>query len=59
MTDKLLTLFCLVDGEATPFSVDHLKNAIKLKKTNGFNDVDTDKLILWHVSIPLTPLHER
>ena len=60
MASNLLTLFCLVDGEATPFSVDidtsktvdHLKKAIKAEKTNDLSDVNADELILWRVSIP-------
>ncbi|KAG0355130.1 hypothetical protein BGZ54_001285 [Gamsiella multidivaricata] len=62
MTDNLLNLFCLVDGEGTPnaFSVkiastdtvDDLKKLIKAEKTNNFSDVDADQLTLWRVSIP-------
>jgi len=60
MTNNLLTLFCLVDGESTPFpvkiesteTIGGLKKAIKDEKTNDFNDVDADKLTLWRVSIP-------
>ncbi|KAG0007630.1 hypothetical protein BGZ81_004741, partial [Podila clonocystis] len=61
MSDNNLTLFCLVNGEATPFSVevdrtktvDHLKNLI----VNGdqepaFRDVAAKDLTLWQVSIP-------
>ncbi|KAF9944228.1 hypothetical protein BGZ70_004893, partial [Mortierella alpina] len=59
MTDNHLSLFCLVDGEATPFSVevdrtktvDHLKQLIKAKKTPEFDDFPADKLTLWRVSI--------
>src|SRR5689334_9123738 len=61
MNDNHLTLFCLVDGEATsnafsvkiPLSdtIDDLKGLIKTKKTNDFQDVDADKLTLWRVSI--------
>ncbi|KAF8905927.1 hypothetical protein BGZ58_006349, partial [Dissophora ornata] len=64
MTDNRLTLFCLVDEEATSqaFSieidrtktVDHLKDLIKAKKTIEFSDVDADKLTLWRVSMPIT-----
>ncbi|KAG0082641.1 hypothetical protein BGZ93_002329 [Podila epicladia] len=47
-TDNLLTLFCLVDGEWNPFSVevdrtktvDMLKDAIKDKNAIAFTDVD-------------------
>ncbi|OAQ22282.1 hypothetical protein K457DRAFT_345649 [Linnemannia elongata AG-77] len=67
MTDNLLTLFCLVDGDSVPFSVDidasktvdHLKDAIKSKKTPRFDDVAADELTLWRVSIPLVPKKDR
>jgi hypothetical protein len=62
MTTNLRTLFCVVDGEDTPFSVkisstdtvDDLKNLI----VNGnqgpaFREVATKDLILWRVSIPV------
>ncbi|KAF8942097.1 hypothetical protein BGZ47_006819, partial [Haplosporangium gracile] len=62
MTDNPLTLFCLVEGEATSqaFSVeidqtktvDHLKKFIKTEKTSRFDDVAADELTLWRVSIP-------
>ncbi|KAK3843871.1 MAG: hypothetical protein J3R72DRAFT_102512 [Linnemannia gamsii] len=63
MADNLLTLFCLVDGDSVPFSVDidtsktvdHLKDAIKTKKAPRFDDVAADELTLWRVSIPLAP----
>ncbi|KAG0339835.1 hypothetical protein BG000_001232 [Podila horticola] len=63
MTDNLLSLFCLIDGEATPFSikipsgdtVDSLKDIIKAKKSPEFDDIAADKLDLWHVSIPIVP----
>ncbi|KAF9970837.1 hypothetical protein BGZ65_010832, partial [Modicella reniformis] len=50
-----LTIWCMVDGESTPFSVkakstesvDDLKNIIKGKKENAFNDVDSKDLTLW------------
>ncbi|KAF9323717.1 hypothetical protein BGZ91_003408 [Linnemannia elongata] len=64
MSNYHLTLFCLVDGEATsnafPVSasakttVGELKDSIKSKKTIDFSDIDADKLILWRVSIPIT-----
>ncbi|KAG0060267.1 hypothetical protein BGZ89_012410 [Linnemannia elongata] len=63
MTDKPLTLFCLVDGEATfqAFSVDieqtktvdQLKKVIKTEKSPRFDDVAADELTLWRVSIPI------
>ncbi|KAG0044232.1 hypothetical protein BGZ89_006131, partial [Linnemannia elongata] len=62
MTDNRLNLFCLVNGEATsnafPVEIEStktigdLKELIKTKKTNDFQDVDADKLTLWRVSIP-------
>ncbi|KAG0019479.1 hypothetical protein BGZ81_009700 [Podila clonocystis] len=62
MTDIHLILFCLVDGETTtnafpikiPSSdnVYDLKKLIKAVKNNDFSNIDTEKLILWHVSIP-------
>ncbi|KAF9288478.1 hypothetical protein BGZ74_000909, partial [Mortierella antarctica] len=62
MTDNRMSLFCLVDGEATsnafsikiPSSdtVDDLKKAIKNQKAVAFADVDADMLMLWRVSIP-------
>ncbi|KAG0271415.1 hypothetical protein BGZ95_000771 [Linnemannia exigua] len=62
MTNNHISLFCLVDGEATsnafPVKIEstktigELKDAIKAKKTNDFSDVDADKLTLWRVSIP-------
>jgi len=67
MPNNLLTLFCLVEGESTPFSVkiessesvSDLKDAIKLKKTQRFHDVTADELTLWRVSHPVPPLHDR
>ncbi|KAK5809644.1 hypothetical protein F5H01DRAFT_415593 [Linnemannia elongata] len=62
MTNNLLTLFCLVDGEATtnafPVEIEStktigdLKNLIKTEKSNDFQGADADKLTLWRVSIP-------
>ncbi|KAG0339132.1 hypothetical protein BG000_002769 [Podila horticola] len=61
MTDNRMTLFCLVDGEATStaFSitiplndtVGDLKNLIKTRKANDFSDIDANHLTLWRVSI--------
>ncbi|KAF9958236.1 hypothetical protein BGZ72_000699, partial [Mortierella alpina] len=60
---NLLTLFCLVDGEASanvfPVStsseatVGELKDAIKNKKSPEFDGIDADQLTLWRVSIPI------
>jgi hypothetical protein len=54
-----ITLFCLVQGAPTAFSVDidrsltvdHLKDAIKAKNTNDFANIDAVKLRLWKVEI--------
>lgn len=62
MTDNHLTLFCLVDGEATQFSMDinstktvnHLKDAIKAKNSPRFDDIAADELTLRRVSLQLT-----
>ncbi|GJJ67990.1 hypothetical protein EMPS_00336 [Entomortierella parvispora] len=62
-----LTLFCLVEGDSTPFpikieltsSIGELKDEIKLKKTPEFDDIAADRLTLWRVSIPVAPLNER
>lgn len=59
MTDNLLCLFCVVNGESMSFSVeidwaktvDHLKKAIKAEKSPQFDDVTTNEITLWHVSI--------
>ncbi|KAI1288806.1 hypothetical protein EDD11_009648 [Mortierella claussenii] len=61
MTNNLLTLFCVVDGESRPFSVkiestetiSALKDEIKKKKSPRFDDVAADELTLWSVSIPI------
>ncbi|KAF9085808.1 hypothetical protein BGX23_009357 [Mortierella sp. AD031] len=69
MTDNHLTLFCLVDGEATSqaFSVeihrtktvDHLKELIKAKKPIDFENVDANNLTLRRVSIPVVPANKH
>ncbi|KAK5796917.1 hypothetical protein F5H01DRAFT_418729 [Linnemannia elongata] len=61
MNDNHLTLFCLVDGEATsnafPVEIEstktigHLKKLIKAEKAPRFDDVAADELTLWRVSI--------
>ncbi|KAF9900515.1 hypothetical protein EC991_007219 [Linnemannia zychae] len=61
MANNLLTLFCLVDGESTPFpvkiesteTIGSLKDEIKLKNAPEFDDIAADKLTLWRVSIPV------
>ncbi|KAI8594210.1 hypothetical protein EDD21DRAFT_422114, partial [Dissophora ornata] len=62
MTDKQLTLFCLVDGEAldnafpvstsSATTVGELKDFIKTKIPDTFNGVDAKDLTLWKVAIP-------
>ncbi|KAF9342922.1 hypothetical protein BGX34_007477, partial [Mortierella sp. NVP85] len=62
MTDKQLTLFCLVEGEATdnafPVStssattVGDLKKLIKTENPDTFIGVDAKDLTLWKVAIP-------
>ncbi|KAH7045772.1 hypothetical protein BKA57DRAFT_467650 [Linnemannia elongata] len=69
MANKILNLFCLVDGEGTSnaFSVkvastdtvDGLKKLIKAEKTNKFSDFDADQLTLWRVSIPVVPANRH
>ncbi|KAF9314604.1 hypothetical protein BG003_003982 [Podila horticola] len=64
MTDNLMRLFCLVNGEPTSnaFPVEikstktigDLKDLIKTKKTPEFDDIAADKLTLWRVTIPIT-----
>ncbi|ORZ05137.1 hypothetical protein BCR41DRAFT_188909 [Lobosporangium transversale] len=49
-----LKIFCIVEGEATPFpvkipsncSVGELQQAIKARKSNAFKDIDADQLTL-------------
>ncbi|KAG0221761.1 hypothetical protein BGW42_007326, partial [Actinomortierella wolfii] len=63
MTDHQLTLFCLVDGEASSnaFSVkvpltdtvDDLKNLIKTALSPQFDDIAAKDLILWRVNHPV------
>ncbi|KAG0163073.1 hypothetical protein DFQ29_003427, partial [Apophysomyces sp. BC1021] len=63
--DTPYSLICLVDGEPldNAFSVeieptanvDQLKKRIKIKKSPEFDDIDANKLTLWHVSIPYIP----
>ncbi|KAG0049373.1 hypothetical protein BGZ90_007360, partial [Linnemannia elongata] len=62
MADNLLTLFCLVDGEATtnafPVEIEStetisdLKKLIRTEKSPEFDDIAADKLTIWRVSIP-------
>jgi hypothetical protein len=62
MTNKNLTVYCLVDGESTmnafpvPISsaetVGDLKDKIKTEKAPEFDDIAADELNLWKVSIP-------
>ncbi|KAF9580471.1 hypothetical protein BGW38_002878 [Lunasporangiospora selenospora] len=69
MTDIPLTLFCLVDGESTSnafpvlasttTTIRELKELIKTKKANRFQDVDADELTLWRVSHPVIAIHKH
>ncbi|KAF8926231.1 hypothetical protein BGZ47_002836 [Haplosporangium gracile] len=67
ITDTLITLFCLVDGESTSFpvkiesteTVGDLKKLIKTETPDTFNGVDAKDLILWKVSIPVAPKKDR
>jgi len=69
MFDNCLTLFCLVDGKATPngFPVEiepgktagSLKNAIKLEQTPDFDDITASSLTLWRVTIPVDSVDKR
>ncbi|KAH7055052.1 hypothetical protein BKA57DRAFT_452890 [Linnemannia elongata] len=69
MTNNHLTLFCLVDGEATSnaFSVkipssdtvDDLKDLIKTKKAPRFDDVAADELTLWHIDYPVVAANKH
>ncbi|KAG0014800.1 hypothetical protein BGZ81_000252 [Podila clonocystis] len=64
MTHNRMSLFCLVDGEATSHAfsikipssdtVDDLKKLIKIEIPDTFNGVDAKDLTLWRVSIPIT-----
>ncbi|KAI8345006.1 hypothetical protein B0O80DRAFT_29769 [Mortierella sp. GBAus27b] len=68
LTDKQLTLFCLIEGEATdnafPVStssaatVGELKDLIKTKNPDTFNGVDARNFTLWHVCIAITDNEE-
>ena len=57
-----IILYCVVDGQSTPFPVEissaktvgHLKHAIKDENANELRDVDAKQLTLWKVSIPAT-----
>ncbi|KAG0258894.1 hypothetical protein DFQ27_004402 [Actinomortierella ambigua] len=61
MNNNNMTIFCLVDGEANAFSVeidptkpvDALKKLIKAAVTPRFDDIASNKLTLWKVSIPI------
>ncbi|KAG0196176.1 hypothetical protein BGX33_001959, partial [Mortierella sp. NVP41] len=62
LTDNHLSLFCLVDGEATtnafPVEIEStktigdLKDLIKAKQSPDFDDIVANSLTLWRVSIP-------
>lgn len=69
LTGSLWALSCLVEGEATsntfPVSttntatIGELKDLIKAKNTNNFQDVDANKLTLWRVSNPIVPANKH
>ncbi|KAF9094755.1 hypothetical protein BGX27_001374 [Mortierella sp. AM989] len=58
-----IKLFCVIDGESTPFSVhikpddtiDDLKVVIKNKKAVDFAEIDPDKLTLHLINVPSAP----
>ena len=60
----MMTLFCLVFGDAEPFPLDisgdqlvaHLKDSIVAKKPNRFQGLDADELKLWK---PTTTLNDE
>ncbi|KAF9345957.1 hypothetical protein BGX26_002558 [Mortierella sp. AD094] len=60
MTSEI-TLFCIVDGDSTAFSidiastktVDHLKKEIKKDQSPVFDDLRASDLTLWSVNIPI------
>ncbi|KAF9189597.1 hypothetical protein BGZ49_003794 [Haplosporangium sp. Z 27] len=61
MTSVKVKLFCIIDGDSTAFSVkiepedtvDDLKDAIKIKQSPSFNDIQASNLVLWIVTIPI------
>ncbi|KAK5829611.1 hypothetical protein F5H01DRAFT_361520 [Linnemannia elongata] len=65
MADNPLTLFCLVNEEATSnafpvaiestMTIGDLKDLIKTKLSPQFDDIAAKDLTLWHVSIPVVP----
>ena len=72
MTDTLLTLFCLVDGQSKSSTsstfpvpmlytktVGELRKAIKAEKPNAFKDIDADSLALWRVTIPVVSVDKH
>ncbi|KAK3804974.1 MAG: hypothetical protein JOS17DRAFT_769047, partial [Linnemannia elongata] len=64
MSDILLTIFCLVDGEAPSHAfsikakkedtVDDLRKLIKVELPDAFNGLEAMDLTLWHVSVAIT-----
>ncbi|GJJ68147.1 hypothetical protein EMPS_00493 [Entomortierella parvispora] len=67
MSNESLEINCLFDGEPNPFpiiakfsdSVGLLKGFIKTDNSSELGGVDTRRITLWRVTIPLTPLAER
>ncbi|KAF9433529.1 hypothetical protein BGZ76_009319 [Entomortierella beljakovae] len=62
MLDEI-PLFCITDGDATPFcvdilptkTIDHLKTAIKEKRKPRFDDIAADELTLFQINVPSSP----
>ncbi|KAF9405604.1 hypothetical protein BGZ76_006532, partial [Entomortierella beljakovae] len=57
---KKIKLFCILDGDSSPFEVEleadksiaALKKAIRDEKPNDLQGIDADKLILYQVTVP-------
>jgi hypothetical protein len=61
-----LTIWCLVEGESTPFSVmvpsDHTVDGLKKlieAEIPKFKDIAAHDLILWRISIPILPKNDQ
>ncbi|KAF9424462.1 hypothetical protein BGZ76_003520 [Entomortierella beljakovae] len=60
MTTQKIKLFCILDGDSSAFevkleaddSIAVLKEAIKKKKEPGFDDIASDKLVLYQIAVP-------
>ncbi|KAG9062127.1 hypothetical protein KI688_006459 [Linnemannia hyalina] len=59
---RRLSLFCLVDGESTPFPIEiestktigDLKDLVKAALSPQFDDITAKDLTIWSVSIPVS-----